>query len=276
MKKRIALFSILTLCIIFSACERRYKQDVLILYPNWAEGIAISYLGKILLEEQGFTVTLKRIEPGPVYAALSRGDADIYMDAWLPHTQKDYWERYGEKLDVLGSVFEEGTTGLVVPTYVDINSIEELNEHKDKFDSKIFGIGVGAGIYYNTEKAINEYDLGFTQMASSETSMITALKKAVSQKEWVVITGWKPHFIWANFDLKTLEDPKGIYPTDEIKIISRKGFKEEKPQIATILENFKLSEELLNELMTEVDRDPNPEIGARRFYEKYKQLLLKN
>lgn len=276
MKKRIALFSILTLCIIFSACERRYKQDVLILYPNWAEGIAISYLGKILLEEQGFTVTLKRIEPGPVYAALSRGDADIYMDAWLPHTQKDYWERYGEKLDVLGSVFEEGTTGLVVPTYVDINSIEELNEHKDKFDSKIFGIGVGAGIYYNTEKAINEYDLGFTQMASSETSMITALKKAVSQKEWVVITGWKPHFIWANFDLKTLEDPKGIYPTDEIKIISRKGFKEEKPQIAAILESFMLSEELLNELMTEVDRDPNPEIGARRFYEKYKQLLLKN
>ena len=268
MINRIVLFSILGLSILFSSCERRYKQDVLILYPNWAEGIAISYLGKIILEEQKYTVTLKRIEPGPVYAALSRGDADIYMDAWLPHTQKDYWKRYGKKLDIIGSVFEEGTTGLVVPTYVEINSIEELNDHKEKFDSKIYGIGVGAGIYYNTEKAINEYNLNFTQMASSETSMITALKKAVSQKEWIVITGWKPHFIWANFDLKTLDDSKGVYPTDEIKIISRKGFKEEKPQIATILENFKLSEELLNELMTEVDRDPNPEIGARRFYEK--------
>ena len=274
MINRIVLFSILGLSILFSSCERRYKQDVLILYPNWAEGIAISYLGKIILEEQKYTVTLKRIEPGPVYAALSRGDADIYMDAWLPHTQKDYWKRYGKKLDIIGSVFEEGTTGLVVPTYVEINSIEELNDHKEKFDSKIYGIGVGAGIYYNTEKAINEYNLNFTQMASSETSMITALKKAVSQKEWIVITGWKPHFIWANFDLKTLDDSKGVYPTDEIKIISRKGFKEEKPQIATILENFKLSEELLNELMTEVDRDPNPEIGARRFYEKYKELLV--
>lgn len=274
MINRIALFSILVLSILLSSCERRYKQDVLILYPNWAEGIAISYLGKIILEEQKYTVTLKRIEPGPVYAALSRGDADIYMDAWLPHTQKDYWKRYGKKLDIIGSVFEEGTTGLVVPTYVEINSIEELNDHKQKFDSKIYGIGVGAGIYYNTEKAINEYNLNFTQMASSETSMITALKKAVSQNEWVVITGWKPHFMWANFDLKTLDDPKGVYPTDEIKIISRKGFKEEKPQIATILENFKLSEELLNELMTEVDRDPNPEIGARRFYEKYKKLLV--
>ena len=274
MINRIVLFSILGLSILLSSCERRYKQDVLILYPNWAEGIAISYLGKIILEEQKYTVTLKRIEPGPVYAALSRGDADIYMDAWLPHTQKDYWKRYGKKLDIIGSVFEEGTTGLVVPTYVEINSIEELNDHKEKFDSKIYGIGVGAGIYYNTEKAINEYNLNFTQMASSETSMITALKKAVSQKEWIVITGWKPHFIWANFDLKTLDDPKGVYPTDEIKIISRKGFKEEKPQIAGILENFKLSEELLNELMTEVDRDPNPEIGARRFYEKYKELLV--
>lgn len=216
-KKKLFAIVIL-LAVILSSCERRQKQDVLILYPNWAEGIAITHLSKIMLEEKGYIVTIKRLEPGPIYAALSRGDADVYLDAWLPYTHGDYWERYNKDLDILGSIFKGGTTGLVVPSYVDINSIEELNVNKDKFSGKIYGIGVGAGIYYNTEKVITEYNLEFIQQASSETSMITALKKAVSHEEWIVITGWKPHYIWANFNLKTLDDPRNIYPTDEIKI----------------------------------------------------------
>lgn len=270
-----ALFTILILTVaIFSSCERRHKQDVLILYPNWADGIAITHLGKIILEEKGYTVTIKRLEPGPIFAALSRGDADIFMDAWLPYTHKDYWDRYRNRLDTLGSVFRGGTTGLVVPTYVDINSIEELNANKDKFGSKIYGIGVGAGIYFNTEKVIEEYDLQLSQQPSSETSMVTALKKAVANKEWIVITGWKPHFMWSNFDLKTLDDPKNIYPTDAIKIISRKGFANEKPEIASILRKYTLNEDMLNELMVEVDKNPDPETGARIFYDKYKDILM--
>jgi glycine betaine/proline transport system substrate-binding protein len=36
-------------------------------------------------------------------------------------------------LVVIGEAFSDATTGLVVPTYVTINSIEELNANKDKF-----------------------------------------------------------------------------------------------------------------------------------------------
>lgn len=270
-----AIFIILILSVaIFSSCERRHKQDVLILYPNWADGIAITHLGKIILEEKGYSVTIKRLEPGPIFAALSRGDADLYMDAWLPYTHKDYWDRYSNKLDTLGSVFKGGTTGLVVPTYVDINSIEELNANKDKFGSKIYGIGVGAGIYFNTEKSIKEYNLQLSQQPSSETSMVTALKKAIANKEWIVITGWKPHFMWSNFDLKTLDDPKNTYPTDAIKIITRKGFSSDKPEITSILQKYTLSEDMLNELMVDVDKSSDPEIGAKIFYDKYKDILI--
>ncbi|MFR0677876.1 glycine betaine ABC transporter substrate-binding protein [Dysgonomonas mossii] len=268
------------ICILLSvlllgatSCEPRHKQDVLILYPNWAEGIAITYLAKVMLENKGYTVTLKRIEPGPIYTALSRGDADIYMDAWLPHTQKDYWAKYGHKLDVLGTVFDDGITGLVVPAYVNIESIEELNENKDRFDKKIYGIASGAGIHANTEKAITVYNLDYSQISSSETSMITALKKAEKNKEWIVITGWKPHFMWTEFELKKLSDPKGIYPTDNIQVISRRGFKEDKPEIAAFFESFKLDDKLLHELIIDVSMDKNPEIGAKMFFEKYRTFL---
>lgn len=269
-----SLFAALILLVTFlTSCERRHKQDVLILYPNWADGIAITHLGKIILEEKGYTVAIKRLEPGPIYAALSRGDADVFMDAWLPYTHRDYWDRYSKRLDTLGAVFQEGVTGLVVPSYVDINSIEDLNANKDKFGAKIYGIGVGAGIYFNTEKAIEGYGLEFLQQPSSETSMVTALKKAVANKEWIVITGWKPHFMWSNFELKTLDDPKHVYPTDGIKIVTRKGFENDKPEIASVLRKYKLSEDMLNELMVEVDKNSNPEIGARIFFNKYRKVL---
>lgn len=195
------------------------------------------------------------------------------MDTWLPNTHKDYWTRYGDKIDLLGTTFDDGITGLVVPTYVDINSIEELNANKDKFNGKIYGIASGAGIYRTTEDAIKAYDLELAQIASSETSMITALKKAIAHNEWVVITGWKPHFMWAEYDLKPLNDPKNIYPKDEIKIIARKGFSTDKPELAKFFSNFSMDEKMLNELMSDVLKDNDPMVGARVFYNRHKDLL---
>ena len=67
---------------------------------------------------------------------MSKEDSkgDVFLDAWLPNTHKEYWADYGDKLVKLGESFSEGTTGLVVPAYVTINSIEELNANKDKFN----------------------------------------------------------------------------------------------------------------------------------------------
>jgi glycine betaine/proline transport system substrate-binding protein len=61
---------------------------------------------------------------------------DVFLDAWLPNSQ-NYWADYGENLVVIGEAFSDATTGLVVPTYVTINSIEELNANKDKFKVKL-------------------------------------------------------------------------------------------------------------------------------------------
>lgn len=257
-----------------SSCERRRKQDIILLYPNWSEGIAITHLADAIVRDRGYTTSLKRIEPGPIFASLSRGDADVYMDAWLPHTHRDYWNRFGHRMDTLGVIFDDGITGLVVPDYVDIHSVEELNEHKEKFGGKIYGIAAGAGIHANTERAIVEYGLEYVQVSSSETSMLAALRKAVSSKEWIVITGWKPHFMWSMYDLKPLADPLGVYPIDEITIVSRKGFSEDEPELAAFFQNFKLSEEMLYELIGAVESNGDPTIGAELFYQKHKDIFM--
>ena len=68
-----------------------------------------------------------------------------------------------------------------------------MNEYKDKFKGRIIGVGSGAGIHADTYRAIEEYGLELEQITSSGPAMVAALKKATRDKDWIVITGWKPH-----------------------------------------------------------------------------------
>lgn len=250
------------------------KKKVSILYPNWIEAVAYSHLSKVALEVQGYDVELTNLEPGLIYGELSKENSkgDVFMDAWLPNTHADYWRVYGDKLVKLGESFNEGTAGLVVPSYVTINSIEELNANKDKFDGKIIGVGSGAGIHADTYRAIEEYDLELEQITSSGPAMVASLKKATRNEDWIVITGWKPHLKWTQYDLKYLEDPKGIYPVDVCTIISRMGFEEDMPKAAGFFKNFNLNDEQLNELMSTIEEMGN-EFGARKWYEANKEMI---
>lgn len=277
MSKLLSIFMAASILLLATACGNSQKSDreeVTILYPNWAEGIALSYLSKVVLEEKGYDVDMINLEPGLIYGELSKDNSkgDLFLDAWLPHTHKEYWADYGDKLVKLGEAFSGGTTGLVVPSYVTINSIEELNANRDRFGGEIIGIGSGAGIHASTLKAIEEYDLDYEQITSSGPAMVASLDKAVKRDEWIVITGWKPHFKWMNFDLKYLEDPKGVYPTDVCAIISRRGFEEDMPEVAAFYRKFNLNEDYLYSLMAAID-EQGEEAGAAAWYEANKEMI---
>ncbi|MFP4664349.1 MAG: glycine betaine ABC transporter substrate-binding protein [Bacteroidales bacterium] len=249
------------------------KGQISILYPNWAEGVAFTHLAKVALDEQGYDVKITPIEPGPIYASLAKGDSDLFFDAWLPNTHASYWEKYGDDITKLGESFSDGTTGLVVPTYVEINSIEELNEHADEFDNEIIGIGSGAGIHGNTEKAIDAYDLNYEQVTSSGPAMVASLEKAIKDEDPVVITGWKPHYMWAEYDIKYLEDPKEVYPKDVCAILSRQGFKDDYPKAAEFCKNFNLKEKELYDLMGKIKNGSDPLVSATEWYKENKEMV---
>ncbi len=258
---------------VTSCAEKSEKKEVFIPYPNWSEGIAMTHLAKAVLDQKGYDVEIKPIEPGPIYASLSKGDADVFLDAWLPYTHEEYWDRFGDQIDHIGTAFENGTTGLVVPSYVTIDSISQMNDYVEEFGGEIIGIGSGAGVHRNTLKAIEEYDLDFEQVTSSGTAMVAALEGAINDEEWIAITGWKPHFKWARFDIKYLEDPKGIYPTDEIHILARKEFTSDFPDLAVFFDNFKFEESKLYELIDAVENANDPLEGAKQFYLSNKAMV---
>lgn len=64
-----------------------------------------------------------------------------------------------------------------------INSIEDLNAHKDELENKIVGIEPGSSLMNLTNKAMKEYDIKLKLVQSSEAAMMSELKKAYTKKK---------------------------------------------------------------------------------------------
>lgn len=244
-------------------------------YVNWAECVAVSNLWKVILEEQGYKVTMKSLDVAPLFVGLSEGDLDIFMDSWLPITHQSYWDKYKDKLDDYGIWYTaEAKIGLVVPQYVDINSIEELNAQKDKFKGKLTGIDPGAGIMKATESAIDSYDLEFDLLQSSEAAMMAALEKAYGNQEWIAVTGWSPHWKFAKYDLKYLEDPKGAYgEAEEIHTLANKDFTQSQPEVAEMLKKFRMDDSQIGTLEGYINDGMKPEDAAKKWISENQAIV---
>lgn len=227
-----------------------------LVYVNWAEGVAYTHLAKEVLEEKmGYQVTLTAADVGPAYTAVAQGDKDAFMETWLPVLHKDYLEKFGDDIIDLGHVYEGTQSGLAVPTYVTIDKISEIKSNASKFDGKITGIDAGAGIMQTTEQLIEDYDLGVELVTSSGPAMTAALKNAVDNKEWIVVTAWRPHWMFGRWDLKFLEqdEDKIVWKSGNIHIMGRKDLEEDKPELAAFLRNMSLTDAELADLMLKIE-----------------------
>lgn len=104
-------------------------QNLTMSYVAWDSEIASSHLLQYILEHKlGYKVTALQVEAGPMWTGVASGDVDFTAAAWLPLTHADYWDKYSSQLDDLGANMTGVRTGLVVPAYVDLKSIEDLNQ----------------------------------------------------------------------------------------------------------------------------------------------------
>lgn len=228
--------------------------------PGWTDETATTYLLKDVLEDNGYTVEVTELsDNAPMYTALANGDIDVLSSSWMELTHKSYMEEYGESLEDLGVYYEGATSFLAVPEYVDITSIEELPGRADEFGGRVVGIEPGAGLTKMTQESVfPEYglDQDYELVLSSTAAMLTELKKATDAQEPIVVTLWKP--FWANleFPVRALEDPKGAYGEPEnLHVLAREGFSADQPEVAALLENFKLTDEQFGSLESMVVND---------------------
>jgi len=96
-------------------------------YIAWDSEIASTNVVATVLRQMGYQVTIRAMEPQPVWASVATKAADAQVSAWLPNTAAKLYADYKNQVVDLGVNMDGARVGLAVPKYMkNINSIEDL------------------------------------------------------------------------------------------------------------------------------------------------------
>ncbi len=236
-------------------------------YVLWDSEIASTHVvAAVLMDELGYDVNLTSVDAGPMWTGVAQGDFDAIVAAWLPATHEAYWAEYGDQLVDLGPNLEGADIGWAVPAYVDVDSITELNDNADLFGGEVIGIDPGAGLMAASDRALDVYDLNYDLLDGSDAAMTAALDRAIQREEPIIVTSWRPHWMWAAYDLKYLEDPEGVFGDAEtINTIVNAEWAENAPEdVMSFLDNFHWTGEQMGAVMLAITQEGAEPFEAAR------------
>ncbi|WP_442916961.1 glycine betaine ABC transporter substrate-binding protein [Lysinibacillus sp. 54212] len=258
----------LGLSMILGACSEDKSSseeklgEINLAYVEWDTEVASTHVIGQVLEDVGYDVTLTPLDNAIMWEAVSKGEADAMVAGWLPATHASQLEKYGDNLVSLGENLTGAKIGLVVPSYMDVDSIEDLTAEAG---STITGIEAGAGVMGAAEAAIENYPnlSSWELLPSSSGAMTVALGQAIANEEEIIVTGWSPHWKFASYDLKYLEDPKGVFGGEEtINTFVSKDLEQDSPEAYKILDAFNWSSEDIEEVMLAINEGKKPKEAA--------------
>jgi len=243
MWRRVSLLLVTLALALGVGTGARAADTVRIGWTAWSDAEFVTRLARRVLEERmGQDVELVQTDIAPQYQGVAAGDIDVMLMSWLPGTHAEYMDKVGDKVVNLGILYDHARLGWVVPDYVPeekLSSIADLNneEVRAKLDGTITGIDPGAGLTRLSRKAIEAYGLdGYELRISSGAGMTAALARAEKKHEWIVATGWSPHWMFGKWDLRYIDDPKGVLGSwERIHAIARQGFYQDNIEAATML-----------------------------------------
>ncbi len=247
----------------------------------WSEALALGSLIEYLMENEiGQDVEIINPDAGVAYTAIKNKELDLYLEAWLPLTHEAYWEKVASSVCDFGPIYEDASLGWAVPNYIPedvVNSVEDLGKEgvKEKFDGRIVGIDPGSGLMQHSALMMKEYPEleGWKLVEGSDAAMVAELKRSIQRKEWIVVTLWRPHHAFGMFDIRYIDEPKGILGEEERShMVGRDDFMAIFPnKVSRFLTRFTMSIAVCDDLtyMYQLDEDT----AAAKFVEKYPKLV---
>ncbi|MGW0797849.1 ABC transporter permease/substrate binding protein [Streptomyces sp. NPDC002692] len=242
-----------------SAAPAEAKRPLDIAWFPWDEDVAVTYLWKNVLARRGYQLNLKQMDVGPVYTGLASGDLDLNFDAWLPYAQSNYWDQHKNDLKDLGTWYAPTSLEIAVPSYVKgVKSLADLKGKAGTFGGKIIGIEPGTGeMNLLKKKVLPGYGLDkeYKVVDGSTPAMLAELKRAYAKKQPVAVVLWSPHWAYSEYKLTKLADDKKLFGEgNTIRTISSEKFPEQYPQLTRWIKNFKMSEDELGTLESEIKK----------------------
>ncbi|KQQ68282.1 glycine/betaine ABC transporter substrate-binding protein [Pseudomonas sp. Leaf127] len=238
---------------------------------GWSDSVATTFVAaEVLKQKMGYDVKLQSVAAGIMWQAVATDKLDMILSAWLPGTHGEYMTKYKDQVVDYGPNFKDAKIGLIVPEYVKAISIADLKTD-ESFKNKITGIDAGAGVMLKTDQAIKDYGLdSYKLQASSGAGMIAELTRAEKRNESIAVTGWVPHWMFAKWKLRFLEDPKGVYGAAEtVNSVGSLSLEKKAPDVVAFLKKFQWqSKDEIGAVMLAIQDGAKPEAAAKDWVAK--------
>ena len=231
--------------------------------------IQVEIFKQIVKKKLGLALEGIKVPSAELFRSVAEGKVDATVAPWMPAEEASF-RKYAKNLEDMGANLYGCKSGLVVPDYVPIDQIEDLKHHAANFENKIYSVQRTTAIGSLMPQVVGSYGLSFMIEYGDEKSVLDALEKRIEKKEWVMITGWQPHWMFGTYKLKFLKDSKQILPEDQYCItLGRKGLQQDNPEFYRILKEFSLDINGINYALNNIHRGATVEDAAKEYIEKY-------
>jgi glycine betaine/proline transport system substrate-binding protein len=241
-------------------------------------------VAKVLLEEQlGHTVEIVEIDENAQWPALASGDLHASLEVW----PSGHAENVAEYIETQQAVEDGGPLGVIgkigwyIPSYLLTEHPElatwegfttpeaaQLFATAETGESGQFLAGDPSWVQYDAD-IIENLGLNFQVVtAGSEDALLAALDGAYGREEPILFYFYKPHAIFAQYELTEVQLPPyseecyaqaesgGIacdYPQDELFKIFWAGLKEAAPDAYNLLQKMSYDTQTQIELIANVE-----------------------
>ncbi|TLF53703.1 glycine/betaine ABC transporter [Halomonas urmiana] len=222
--------------------------------PPWPGVTVKSEIIAQLIEPLGYRAEALELSSTVGYSTLQSGDSDAFLAGWMPAQQESY-----DAAMAAGAIFDLGNNvngarmGFAVPGYVaeaGITNAEQLAtpEVAERFGRAIYSIESGSTVTDMIDGAIETDTHGLQAWelkASSTPGMLSEVKAAVAEQQWILFYGWTPHWMVPEYDVHILDDAANVFGAgsgrSDVKTIVAKDYAEANPNLTRLLDQFVLS-----------------------------------
>ncbi len=261
------------------------KDPIKLAVNEWTGQHISAHIAGELLKKMGYNVEFVTAGAVPQFAAIAQGNLHAQPEVWTNNVGDIYPKAVASgDIKVLGQLGLEPREGWIYPPYME-EKCPGLPDYKALYDcAQAFATAEtfpnGRLITYPADWGTRSKDLvekiGMPMKpiaGGSEGAMIAELKSAYAAKEPIIMMFWQPHWLFAQLDFNWVKWGSAEGDCDEAKQtkdtacgfqqatvdkIVWKGFAEKWPAAHRFMDAFKLSNEIQNKLILEVDEKGRP------------------
>lgn len=267
------------------AAEPSECQKVRIADLGWTDIMLTNGGAEFILNSLGYEPKQTLLGLNVTYVSLKNKEIDVFQGNWRPLQDEQYQAYFDDgSVEVLATNLEGAKNTLAVPKYVSdggVKDFADLAAHGEQFDKKIYGIEPGSNWRLLDMVATNRYGLaGWEIVESSEAGMLTQVKKAAREKQWIAFFAWAPHPMNLDYDLTYLSGgDKEFGPNfgaSIVRTITRKGYARDCPNVAALFSNLTYTVDYENQGMQLImAQGKDPVIAAQDMMKQNPQMLEK-